>query len=140
MRAKPHIYWGDYAQETGYLYAEQVLDTKPRPTAIFATNNFIAIGAMRALREADVQVPKDMSVVVFDDLPAALTIDPFFTVAAQPAYEMGKQAAELLLARLAKEGPESHQEIVLPVEIIIRNSSGKPATPSGAYERPEDMP
>jgi LacI family transcriptional regulator len=68
-----------------------------------------------------------MSVVAFDDLPAAITIDPFFTVAAQPAYEMGKQATELLLSRLAGEGPKGHQEIVLPVEIIVRKSSGKPA-------------
>lgn len=127
LSERPQVYWGDFVQETGYLYAKQVLDTKPRPTAIFATNNFIAIGAMRALREADVQVPKDMSVVVFDDLPAAITIDPFFTVAAQPAYEMGRQATELLLTRLAKEGPEEPQEIVLPVEIIVRKSSGKPA-------------
>lgn len=50
-----------------------------------------------------------------------------FTVAAQPAYEMGKQATELLLSRLAGGGPQAYQEIVLPVEIILRKSSGKPA-------------
>lgn len=127
LSERPQTYWGDYVQETGYLYTKQVLDTRPRPTAIFATNNFLAIGAMRALREADIQVPTDMSVVVFDDLPTAITIDPFFTAAAQPAYEMGKQAAELLITRLAKEGPEGTQEIVLPVEIIVRKSSGKPS-------------
>ncbi|MBI1257019.1 MAG: substrate-binding domain-containing protein [Chloroflexi bacterium] len=137
---RPQTYWGDYVQETGYKYAKQVLDAKPRPTAIFATNNFLAIGAMRALREAGVQVPKDMSVVVFDDLPSAITIDPFFTVAAQPAYEMGKQAAELLLTRLAKEGPEGQREIVLPVEIIVRKSSGKPAASALAQANLEDAP
>jgi LacI family transcriptional regulator len=122
------VYWGEYTQQTGYEYTQLILQTMPRPTAIFATNNFIAIGTMRALRDAGVRVPEDMSVVAFDDLPAAITIDPFFTVAAQPAYEMGQQATELLLARLAGNGPVAYQEIVLPVEIILRKSSSKPPT------------
>lgn len=122
----PHIYRGEYNQQTGYDYTRQILKLEPRPTAIFASNNFIAIGVMRALREARVKVPKNMSVVAFDDLPQAITIDPFFTVAAQPAYEMGQQATALLLSRLAGNGPEGYQEIVLPVELIVRKSSGKP--------------
>jgi DNA-binding LacI/PurR family transcriptional regulator len=79
-----------------------------------------------ALRDAQMRVPEDMSVVAFDDLPAAITIDPFFTVAAQPAYEMGQKATELLMARLNDEGPEGPQEIALSVEPIVRKSSGKP--------------
>jgi len=122
----PQIYWGNYDQTTGYEFAQRILQTTPRPTAIFAANNFIAIGVMRALRDAQVQVPEDISVVSFDDLPAAITIDPFFTVASQPAYEMGQQAAQLLLLRLEGEGPPDPQEIVMPVEIIVRRSSGKP--------------
>jgi LacI family transcriptional regulator len=127
LSERPQVYWGEFNQESGYIHTKQLLQAEPRPTAIFAANNFLAIGTMRALREARIRVPKDMSVVAFDDLPAAITIDPFFTVAAQPAYEMGKQATELLLSRLAGEGPKGHQEIVLPVEIIVRKSSGKPA-------------
>jgi LacI family transcriptional regulator len=122
----PQVYWGEYDQQTGYAYTQQALRTTPQPTAIFATNNFIAIGVMRALRDHGVRVPEDMSVVAFDDLPLAITIDPFFTVAAQPAYEMGQKATQLLLARLAEEGPQEYQEIVLPIEIIVRRSSGKP--------------
>ncbi len=120
-----HIYWGEYTQQAGYDNTVQVLQTHPRPTAIFATNNFIAIGVMRALRDAGLHVPDDISVVAFDDLPEAITIDPFFTVAAQPAYEMGQRATELLLSRLAGDGPQEPQEIVLPVEIIVRKSSAK---------------
>jgi LacI family transcriptional regulator len=67
-----------------------------------------------------------MSVVAFDDLPSAITINPFFSVAAQPAYEMGKIATEMLLSWLADECPEHCQEIVLPIEVIIRKSSAKP--------------
>lgn len=125
------VYWGDYTQQSGSELTRQALSLRPRPTAIFAANNFVAIGVMRALRDAGLRVPEDISVVAFDDLPAAITIDPFFTVAAQPAYEMGRRATELLLARLAGDTPERPQEIVLPVEIIIRKSSGKPPVTTG---------
>lgn len=117
------IFWGEYTQEAGYENTIRVLQTSPRPTAIFAANNFIAIGVMRALRDAGVRVPDDISVVTFDDLPEGITIDPFFTVAAQPAYEMGRLATELLLSRLVGDSADAYQEILLPVEIIIRKSS-----------------
>jgi LacI family transcriptional regulator len=119
------IIWGEYTQQSGYDNTVQIIHSQPRPSAIFAANNFIAIGMMRALRDARLRVPEDMSVVAFDDLPAAITIDPFFTVAAQPAYEMGQKATELLLSRLENNGPQDHQEIVLPVEIIARKSSAR---------------
>jgi LacI family transcriptional regulator len=129
LGAAQQVYWGQYDQESGYRFTQQALQANPRPTAIFATNNFVAIGAMRALREAGLNVPADISVVAFDDLPPALTIDPFFTVAAQPAYEMARQATERLLARLGDTPPEGVQEVVLPTEIIVRKSSGKPPMP-----------
>jgi LacI family transcriptional regulator len=128
---KEQVYWGEYNQQTGYEITEQILQTEPRVTAIFATNNFISIGTVRALRAAGVRVPEDMSVVSFDDFPPAITIDPFFTVASQPAYEMGQKATELLLARLLGGAPEGYQEIVLPTKIIVRQSSGKPNIPVG---------
>jgi len=120
------IFWGEYTQQSGYDNTVQILRTSHRPTAIFAANNFIAIGVMRALRDAGMRVPEDISVVAFDDLPEAITIDPFFTVAAQPAYEMGHKATELLISRLAGDEARDYQEIVLPVEIIVRKSSSKP--------------
>ena len=107
---------------------QQVLALTPRPTALLAANNFIAIGAYRALRDAGLRVPQDMAMVAFDDLPPALILEPFLTVAAQPAYEMGQRATELLLARLAGTAPAECQEIVLPTEIIVRRSSGDPLT------------
>ena len=75
-------------------------------------------------------MPGDISIVSFDDLPMASDIGPFLTVAAQPAYEMGHRATELLLTRLSGEGPAEPQEIVLPTEIIVRESSA----PSCAIE------
>jgi len=118
------IFHGRLRQEGGYQMAQQTLALTPRPTAIFAANNFIAIGAYRALRDAGLAVPDDVALVAFDDLPPALVLEPFLTVAAQPAYEMGRRATELLLARLSGAAPVECQEIVLPVEIIVRRSSG----------------
>lgn len=122
------VYWGEFDQQTGYEFAKQALLANPRPTAIFGANNFICIGVMRALREAALRVPEEISVVAFDDLPLAITIDPFFTVMAQPAYEMGKNATELLLARLSGDTSEKAQEVIFPTELIVRRSTGRPST------------
>jgi LacI family transcriptional regulator, galactose operon repressor len=115
-----------FTQDAGCLMTQQALAVIPRPTALFAANNFIAIGAYRALQDAGLRVPEDMALVAFDDLPPALVLEPFLTVAAQPAYEMGRCATELLLARLMGNAPPNRQEIVLPVEIVLRRSSGGP--------------
>jgi LacI family transcriptional regulator len=120
------LYSGQFTLEAGYRLARQALAVTPRPTALFAANNFIAFGALRATRELGLRVPEDLSVVTFDDLPEALVIEPFLTVVAQPAYEMGQKATELLLARLAGEAPPEPQEIVLPTQMLIRRSSGPP--------------
>ena len=81
---------------------------------------------MKALRDQGVPVPEQVAIVGFDDLPTAMIVDPFLTVAAQPAYEMGKRATALLLARLEEETTTDFQEIILPTEFIQRLSSGPP--------------
>ena len=116
------IYYGEYTQDGGYRMAQEALAARPRPTALFAANNFIAIGALRALREAGLRVPEDIALVCFDDIPATLVIEPFLTVVAQPAYEMGQRATELLLARLSGQAPDEYQEIILPAQVIVRKS------------------
>jgi LacI family transcriptional regulator len=129
------INFGSFTQAGGHQAARQMLALIPRPTALFAANNFIAAGAYQAAREAGLDVPKDVSIVTFDDLPAWLLMEPFMTVAAQPAYEIGRAATELLLKRLAGENLAGCQELVMPFEIIVRRSSGPPpaadATPAG---------
>jgi LacI family transcriptional regulator len=118
------MHYGNFTVESGVEMARCALNLSPRPTAIFAGNNFIAIGALKVLQEFRVRVPEDIALVGFDDLPANLTIDPFLTVARQPAYEMGSRAAELLLKRLDGTAPRGYQEVVLPTEIEIHRSSG----------------
>ena len=121
-----NVVWGEYTHESGRKMAEQVLVSDPRPTAIFAANNFIAIGALRAIRDAGLRVPEDVSLVSFDDIPEALTAEPFFTNVAQPTYEMGFQAAQLLMARMSGDDSEGFRSILLPTELIVRQSSGPP--------------
>jgi LacI family transcriptional regulator len=118
-------FYGSFTIESGYEMAQQALALSPQPTALFAANNFIAVGALRALREAGLHVPDDISVVAFDDLPDSMLIDPFLTVVRQPAYEIGRQATLLLLNRLSDKAAEPH-EIILPTQLVIRRSSGAP--------------
>lgn len=120
------VYEGaNYKVETGYTEARSLLESKPKPTAIFAANNALAVGLIMALREAGVRIPEDVALVCFDDIGDASTISPFLTVAAQPAYVMGRIATEILIERLT-EG-DAHNKpvnIVLQPEIIVRESCG----------------
>jgi LacI family transcriptional regulator len=118
------VFFGAYTQASGYEMARQALSLPLRPTALFAANNFIAIGALKALRDFGLKVPEDISLVAFDDLPPTWIIEPFVTVAAQPPYKMGCKATDLLLLRLKGEAPPECQEILLPIDLIVRLSSG----------------
>ncbi|MDF1514484.1 MAG: LacI family DNA-binding transcriptional regulator [Anaerolineae bacterium] len=119
------IIYGSFTQQGGYDMCRTILSVHPRPTAIFAGNNFIAVGVLRALREVGLRVPEDMALVAFDDLPPTYVIDPFLTVAAQSAYEMGQIATQILLKRMEGKGTLPTQEILLPTQLIIRQSSGQ---------------
>ena len=121
------VHYGEYNQAGGYQTARLALSTLPSPTALFAANNFIALGALMALRERGFRVPNDVSMVCFDDAPPWLMVDPFLTVAVQPAYAMGQQATQLLLDRLAGTLPAAPQEIVLPAKTVLRASCAPPS-------------
>ncbi len=117
------IIYHAFTREGGYAMTTQVMALMPPPTALFAANNFIAIGAFGALREAGKRVPEDVALVGFDDLPPTFMTDPFLTVAAQRVYELAQEATGLLLRRLAGEAPPEPQAIVLPTDLIVRRSS-----------------
>ena len=108
------VVYGEFAPASGYRMAQQVLDLPHRPTALFAANNFIAAGAYRAVRDAGLEIPADLTMVAFDDLPAGLAVEPFMTVIEQPAYEMGSRAAELLFARLSGHTPPNVRKSSCP--------------------------
>ena len=119
------ILFGEYTEASGYSMAGRILAASEMPTAIFAGNNFIAFGAIQRLREAGLEIPDDMSIVCFDDLPQGW-IQPFLTTVSQPTYEIGRQAAHMLLERLATDEPLEPRVIVLPSSLIVRRSSAPP--------------
>jgi LacI family transcriptional regulator len=122
--SQDRVYFTSFTVEGGYQAAQQALTARPRPTALFAANNFVAIGAYKALSEMGLSIPHDVSMVAFDDLPPTVGFEPFLTIIEQPAYDMGRRATQRLLERL-----NSNQEpldIVLPTRIVVRKSSGPP--------------
>jgi LacI family transcriptional regulator len=119
----PIVRHGDFSLQAGYEMCKDVMAVDPRPTAIFAANNFLAIGTQHALEELGLRIPEDVALVGLDDLPTEMVTFPFLTVAAQPAEEMGRRAVQLLLERI-RHPNGTPEEIVLPTELTIRRSSG----------------
>ena len=118
---------GDFQHESGYRACRQLLALPEPPTAIFACNDLMAVGAICALHEAGLAVPDDVSVVGYDDIPLASYTVPRLTTIAQPARAIGQLAAERLIARLQQATvPPAHQR--LPVHLVERDSC-KPLMP-----------
>ncbi|WP_438448459.1 LacI family DNA-binding transcriptional regulator [Gorillibacterium sp. sgz5001074] len=99
-----------------------------RPTAILAANNFIGVNTLRALRTLQIRVPEEISLTCFDDPDIIPDYNPFLTIAKQPAYDMGYLGTQLLIERIQGTAPPSSRRIVLPAELIIRQSTAKPGS------------
>jgi LacI family transcriptional regulator len=113
---------GDYHAQSGMDITHSLLKRDPRPTAIFALNDLMAIGALRAAAEAGCSIPQDLAVVGYDDLEIAHFTNPPLTTIAQPKKEIGAQAVNLLADRISqKDRPPSR--LVLPPELIVRRST-----------------
>ena len=115
-----------YRREEGYRAMQQILalPLERRPTAIFASNNFLAVGAIEALRAANLAVPADIALVCFDDIELASALDPFLTVVSQPARSFGTIAAQFLFERLDGDVGRQPRRVVLTPELIVRRSCG----------------
>lgn len=124
----------DYIQEagfernSGYQAAKRLLRMLPRPTAIFACNDLMALGVLLAAKELGLHCPDDLSVVGFDNLEFSELTAPALTTVNQPGYQLGTTAARVLLGRIAGT-PQPRQNIVLATELKIRNSAAPPSTP-----------
>jgi len=121
-RAKPVVVHGDQSYQGGYELARRVLQRRPEVTAIFAGNDAMAFGAIRAILEAGRSVPEDLSVVGFDNVELASIIRPPLTTIHQPKYEIGQAAVEILLRQAGRNGPMPPEHHVLGVELIERQS------------------
>ena len=112
------------APEIGYRPMQALLDQTRDFTAIFCFNDIAAIGAIRALKDAGLTVPGDVSVVGFDDIQSAAYSTPSLTTVRQPLLEMGRRGAQTLLDRIANSEKEFPAEIVMAPELVIRESTG----------------
>ncbi len=117
--------------EPGYLVTRKLLATREPFTALFAFNDISAIGAIRALREAGLAVPEDVSVVGFDDIQSAAFQNPALTTVRQPLRQMGIIAAETLLRRINAPAKSPYpKNILVEPELIVRETTARPrATP-----------
>jgi LacI family transcriptional regulator len=116
-----------FREERAYDLACEMLAQPQRPTAIFAANNLIAIGVMRAIADSRLRCPEDVSVVSIDDFAWANAFRPRLTTVAQPVDAMGEAAVRLLVHRIAGDGPAApHTEVMAPM-LVARESCSRPA-------------
>ena len=135
---------GDFREEAGYRAAARILLSKPRPTAVLAANDAMAIGLLCAFRERLVRVPEDIALAGFDDVPMARYMTPPLTTVSVPIADLGALAAARLLHALdAGYVPRPRREEILPTRLVIRASCGSPGpsasrrgVPAAAFERP----
>ncbi len=121
---KGFVYFGNFKAESGYDGAKKLLSRRNPPTAVFSANIEMTAGLTAYVKEAGLAIPKELSVVSFDDAFWTRYIDPPLTVVAQPVQEMGQCAMELLLARL-RSGGQAQTRMFAP-ELIVRCSTAPP--------------
>lgn len=118
-----YVYFGEHTIEGGYTGTMSFLRMKEPPTAIFATNNMVCLGCMKALNELGVKIPEDISLVGFDQIEIFEILNLKISVVYKNAINMGEAATELLLEKLAnKEGISHSKRITLPTELRLRGS------------------
>jgi len=115
---------GDFKKQSGYLLTLELLSLAIPPTAIFACNNLMGLGAMEALKERKIHIPEEIGLVIFDDLPWFRYVSPPLTVVAQPSFRLGEIAGELLFEQMRKRR-KRRKEAVLEVELRLRESAGE---------------
>ncbi|HVS31618.1 MAG TPA: LacI family DNA-binding transcriptional regulator [Thermoanaerobaculia bacterium] len=114
---------GEFTEESGYRTTSELLSRVPRPTAIFAANDAMAIGALHALREKKLRVPEDVSLAGFDDIPLARFLTPPLTTVRVDIAELGRRAVDMLLAQMEGSSASAHKDVI-PTTLIVRDSCG----------------
>lgn len=115
---------GGFTQLSGYDAAKTLLKENKRPSAVFASNDTMAVGVMRAFREEGLEVPRDIAVGGFDDIPIVQYLNPPLTTVRFPIREMGERAVLCLIRAIEKGRDVERSHMVLPVELVVRESCG----------------
>ena len=118
------VFDGDFTEESGYAAGRRIAQSEPRPDAVFAANDIMAIGCLAALGAAGLRVPQDVALAGFDDIPIARYVSPALSTVHVPIAALGRAALEALA--LAIEAPVARPAppVVMPVEIVVRSSCG----------------
>lgn len=122
-----YIFEGTFFQQDGFAGASALLDLPKPPTAIFASNDVMAMGAIDAIRSRGLRVPEDISVIGFDDIPQASLIHPSLTTISQPLEKMGRVATQMLIDLLQNPDKKADR-IELPTQLVVRDSCSPPRT------------
>jgi len=109
--------------EGGYRLMKEFLELENRPTAVFTYSDFLAIGALKALKEAKLQVPKDIALVGYDDIEFSSLLEVPLTTVHQPRYRIGEEGAKILINRIEGKDSEGLHQIILKPELVIRESA-----------------
>lgn len=120
-KLKSDVLEGDWSIETGYRLGREVATRKELPTAIFTSNDHLALGVMKALTEAKIRIPQDVSIIGFDNIPEAAFFSPALTTIHQDFDELGKLAINQMLAQLKE--PSTHGAFSIPPKLITREST-----------------
>jgi LacI family transcriptional regulator/LacI family repressor for deo operon, udp, cdd, tsx, nupC, and nupG len=118
---KDLIKYGDSRHESGVMLCEELLNLKNPPDAIFTGNNLITLGALETIHKRNLNIPNDIAIVGFDDMYWSISLNPPLTAVKQPAYEIGKRAAELLIQRI-KDPSRPTVNMTLKTELMVRSS------------------
>ena len=118
-----YVQIGAFTVEGGAASMQRLLDLTPRPDAVFAANDLMAIGAMLACKARGLQVPQDVAVMGFDDIPTDQIVTPALTTVSQFQNRLGERAAELLFERIEGKAAPEGRNAELPFAIVVRESA-----------------
>ena len=128
MLPPEYVWVGDFRELSGYIATKSLVGLSEPPSAIFAANNLMAVGALKALRESGLKIPGDVSFVSFDELDLGELLEPRLTTVTRPTIEQGALAATLLAERLRGEAPPSARRCVLETRLTVRESCARPSS------------
>ncbi|AHE53247.1 hypothetical protein NX02_07610 [Sphingomonas sanxanigenens DSM 19645 = NX02] len=124
--ADVRVVQGDFSYASGLIAGEQLLNDPRPPTAIFASNDDMAAATVSVAHRRQLDVPKELTVVGFDDTPAAVMLWPPLTTVRQPVHKLAAEALALLVSNIMAGGPPQRREIILEHDIVMRQSTAPP--------------
>jgi DNA-binding LacI/PurR family transcriptional regulator len=129
---------GPHDREVATRLAGELLALDPRPTAIFTASDVQALGVLEAARAVSISVPDDLSVIGYDDVEVSAYVG--LTTVRQPLFESGRLGAQLLLDALNGQAPPEPVSHQLPLELVVRSTTGPPATPTATTPQAQNRP